>query len=136
MKASPQNWARFSTAQTIFDVPLPICKTREPAEFQADESWALRIELHTEPPISESSTGLLLLMFGVSMTEVWEMESDSDELARLSRLGICPNCARQIPEGTAVVRAGGSFCSLNCVASYFEAEFKERARRLDIASRQ
>ena len=64
------------------------------------------------------------------------MERDSDELTRLSRLGICPNCAKQIPEGTAVVRGGGSFCSLDCIASYFAAEFKERARRLDIASRQ
>jgi len=64
------------------------------------------------------------------------MESDSDEQARLSKLKVCPNCAKQVSKGAAVVRAGGSFCSLDCVASYFAAEFQERARRLDIASRQ
>lgn len=64
------------------------------------------------------------------------MEPDSEEFARLSNIRVCPNCAKQIPEGAAIVRSGGSFCSLDCVASYFAAEFRERARRLDIASRQ
>ena len=64
------------------------------------------------------------------------MGFESEELARLSLLKVCPNCGRQIPEGTAVVRSGGSFCGLDCVASYFAAEFRERARRLGIASRQ
>jgi len=65
-----------------------------------------------------------------------EMGPESDELSRLSILKVCPNCGKQIPAGTAVVRAGGTFCGLDCVASYFAAEFKERARRLEIASRQ
>lgn len=64
------------------------------------------------------------------------MESDSEELARLSKLGVCPNCAKHIPEGHSIVRGGGTFCSLDCVAAYFAAEFSERARRLARAARQ
>ena len=64
------------------------------------------------------------------------MESDSETLRQLSKLGVCPNCGKPIPEGTALVRGGGSFCTLGCVASYFSKEFSERARRLAEAARQ
>jgi hypothetical protein len=104
--------------------------------MQATESQGLSRELHTVLAISETSTAGLICYCLESPHRGQEMEPDSDELARLSKVRVCPNCAKQIPEGTAVVRAGGSFCSLNCVASYFAAEFQERARRLDIASRQ
>jgi hypothetical protein len=61
--------------------------------------------------------------------------SEADRLAELSRAGICPNCGTSIQEGTAVVRGPGSFCSLECVALFHHAEFSERARRLEAASR-
>lgn len=61
--------------------------------------------------------------------------SESDRLVELSNAGICPNCGRAIPERTAVVRGKGSFCSLDCVASFHEAEFTERARRLAAAAK-
>jgi len=62
----------------------------------------------------------------------------SEEEVRLHELrqaGICPNCGESIPEGTAVTRGRGSFCSLECVALYHQAEFSERVRRLAAASR-
>lgn len=61
--------------------------------------------------------------------------SEADRLTELSKEGVCPNCGRSIPEGTAVARGPGSFCSLECVALFHNAEFSERARRLTAASR-
>jgi hypothetical protein len=57
----------------------------------------------------------------------------SEEDAKLNELrqaGVCPNCGRLIPEGKAVARGPGLFCSLECVALFHDAEFRERARRL------
>lgn len=64
--------------------------------------------------------------------------SDSEEqrLSYFAKVGVCPNCGKVIREGTAVARGFGKFCSLDCVASFFEAEFAERARRLAAAARQ
>ena len=62
--------------------------------------------------------------------------SEDHRLAELSKIGICPNCGRVIKEGTRVVRGSGAFCSLDCVASYHQAEFSERARRLAAAAQQ
>ena len=59
--------------------------------------------------------------------------SEADFLAELSNMGICPNCGKKIAEGKSVVRGAGTLCSLDCVASYFEAEFSERAMRLAAA---
>jgi hypothetical protein len=62
--------------------------------------------------------------------------SDEDvHLKELGQAGICPNCGKLIPEGTAVARGSGSFCSLECIALFYQAEFSERARRLSAASR-
>jgi hypothetical protein len=62
-------------------------------------------------------------------------DSEAGGLSRMAKAGICPNCGRQIEQGRAVVRGAGLFCSLECVASYHEAEFVERARRLAAATR-
>lgn len=61
--------------------------------------------------------------------------SEADRLASFSEAGICPNCGISITPGTAVTRGPGKFCSLECVALFYQAEFSERARRLDAASR-
>lgn len=63
-------------------------------------------------------------------------DSDENLLPEVSDRRICPNCGKDIPEGTAVVHGPASFCSLNCVASYSSADFSERARRLAAAARQ
>jgi hypothetical protein len=60
---------------------------------------------------------------------------EDDRLNELRQAGICPNCGKPIPEGTAVVRGPGSFCTLDCVASFYQAEFNVRAKRLVAASR-
>lgn len=62
-------------------------------------------------------------------------ESEADALRRLREAGVCPNCGNEIPKGQAVVRGTGSFCGLDCIALYFQAEFSERARRLAVALR-
>jgi RNA polymerase-binding transcription factor DksA len=62
-------------------------------------------------------------------------DSEEDYLLELRKAGICPNCGGPIPEGKLAVRGRGSFCRLECVASYYEAEFSERARRLAAAAR-
>ena len=62
-------------------------------------------------------------------------DSKDDVLAELRMSGICPNCGKSIAESKTVARGGGSFCSLDCVASFFQAEFSERARRLAAAAR-
>jgi len=62
-------------------------------------------------------------------------DSEDDRLAELSSAGICPNCGSVILPGQAVIRGVGSFCSLDCVAAFYQAEFAERARRLTIASK-
>jgi hypothetical protein len=62
-------------------------------------------------------------------------DSETDSLARLRKAGFCPNCGKSIVKGTTVVRGAGSFCTLECVASYYGAEFQERARRLALAAR-
>ena len=61
-------------------------------------------------------------------------DSEDDRLVELSKAGICPNCGDAIMPGKAVVRGAGSFCGLDCVASYHQAEFAERAKRLAAAA--
>jgi hypothetical protein len=56
-------------------------------------------------------------------------------LSKLSKAGICPNCGNVIAAKSAVVRGQGSFCSLDCVASYYAAEFSERLKQLAAAAR-
>lgn len=61
--------------------------------------------------------------------------SEADQLKKLSKAGICPNCGQLIAEGKSVVRGAGVFCGLDCVAAYYSAEFSERAKRLAAAGR-
>jgi hypothetical protein len=104
--------------------------------MEAAESRRVLPELHTSFAISKTSTGSI--SDTVQLFHAWysNMESDSETLRQLSKLGVCPNCGNRIPKGTAVVRGAGSFCSLNCVASYFSKEFNERARLLERIARQ
>jgi hypothetical protein len=63
-------------------------------------------------------------------------KSEEDYLLELRDLNICPFCGKIIPEGAKVVRGKGAFCSLDCVASYYEPEFTQRARHLAEISRR
>jgi hypothetical protein len=49
---------------------------------------------------------------------------------------ICPSCGKQIPAGQRVgsgQKSKGGFCSLDCYASFYQYELKERARRISEA---
>jgi hypothetical protein len=61
-------------------------------------------------------------------------DSEADSLKKMRVAGVCPNCGQVTSKGTSVTRGAGSFCSLECVASYFSSEFSERARRLAVAA--
>ena len=92
--------------------------------------------LHNIHNWDQTSTSQRLLNF--KLLSKWRhpvSSSEADRLVLLSKAGICPNCGTRIPEGTAVVRGPGAFCSLDCVALFHQAEFSERARRLTAASR-
>lgn len=59
--------------------------------------------------------------------------SEEEYLLELWERNICPFCGKLIPEGTRVGRAEkrhGGFCSLDCLARYYEREFAERATLL------
>lgn len=61
------------------------------------------------------------------------LKSERDYLLELWDKNICPNCGKNIPEGTRVGagnKAKGGFCSLGCFARYYEQELKERARKV------
>jgi hypothetical protein len=61
---------------------------------------------------------------------------DDNHPEEMSDEPVCPNCSKVIEEGTAVIRGAASFCSLECVAAYHQAEFSERARRIATAAKQ
>jgi uncharacterized protein (UPF0212 family) len=61
---------------------------------------------------------------------------DDNRSEELSDEPVCPNCLKVIEEGTAVIRGAASFCSLECVAAYHQAEFREHARRIATAAKQ
>jgi hypothetical protein len=63
-------------------------------------------------------------------------KSEEDYLLELRGRNICPFCGRIIAKGAKVVRGKGAFCSLDCVASYYEPEFKQRTRHLAEISRR
>lgn len=60
----------------------------------------------------------------------------SDEEAYLLDFWVknrCPNCGRDIPDGTRVgsgKKSEGGFCSLNCYAEYYKLELSEKLKRL------
>lgn len=59
--------------------------------------------------------------------------SEEDSLRALKEKGICPNCGSHLQPGQRYPRGAGVFCSLDCLAKYYEAEFAERARWLATA---
>src|SRR5664280_1441845 len=93
-------------------------------------------EIHNRREIPKKSTGGITCYSSESRKRRGTVTiSESDHLAELSKAGICPNCGKPIAKGKSVVRGAGAFCSLDCVASYYQAEFSERARRLAAAAR-
>ncbi len=75
--------------------------------------------------MQQRTATLQKLQNGDTMTDF-----ESDNLAGLPNAGECPTCGSVISEGTAVVRGARSFCSLDCVATFYEVEFSKRARQL------
>lgn len=63
-------------------------------------------------------------------------DQDDNRPEELTDEPVCPNCLKVIEEGTAVIRGAASFCSLECVAAYHQAEFSERVRRIAAAAKQ
>jgi hypothetical protein len=65
------------------------------------------------------------------------MEKPEEEyLLELWERNICPFCGNFIPEGTRVGRGKkrlGGFCSLDCLARYYERELADRAVLLSAA---
>lgn len=68
------------------------------------------------------------------------MEKPEEEyLLELWERNICPFCGNHIPKGTRVGRGDrrlGGFCSLDCLAKYYEREFADRAALLTAAFRR
>jgi len=93
-------------------------------------------EIHNWEEIRKSSTSPTLLGFRFDgFRHIVDMTED-EHLSKLASEHVCPNCGALIKGDTQVKRGKGAFCSLDCVASYHQAEFAEKARRMAIASRQ
>jgi len=60
-------------------------------------------------------------------------KSEPESLRELKEKGICPNCGSHLQKR--FPRGEGVFCSLECVAQYYESEFAERARKIAAAAR-
>jgi hypothetical protein len=46
--------------------------------------------------------------------------------------GVCPNCAKKIPDGNRVgsgKKSDGGFCSLDCYGEYYKAELTDRHKK-------
>lgn len=59
-------------------------------------------------------------------------DSDFDVLLELWEMNICPQCGKNIPEGTRVGsgrHSEGGFCSLGCYAEFYASNLVERAKR-------
>jgi len=60
-------------------------------------------------------------------------KSEEEYLLYLWERNICPFCGKRIPRGTRVGRGKkklGGFCSLDCLARYYERELGDRAALL------
>ena len=54
-------------------------------------------------------------------------------LLELWEQNICPNCGKNIPDGTRVGsgrKSEGGFCSLDCYADFYQLELSVRAQRI------
>jgi hypothetical protein len=63
-------------------------------------------------------------------------QSEEAYLLELWNSNICPFCGKIIPQRAKVVRGKGAFCSLDCVARYYELEFTQKTRHLMKVSRR
>ncbi len=61
--------------------------------------------------------------------------SEQESLRELKEKGICPNCGKLLQSQQKFPRGTGVFCSLECVAQYYEAEFSERAKKIAAAGK-
>jgi hypothetical protein len=60
-------------------------------------------------------------------------ESEPDYILELWGKNICPNCGKNIAEGTRVGsgrKSEGGFCSLDCYADFYKTDLVERAKRV------
>jgi hypothetical protein len=121
------------------EICTTVCAIREIILSERNDEFAetieIRKEIHKTAEIPDrvhrpSVVNLRCPLLGVRVTND---DSEANELRHLRGLGICPNCGKRILAGNSVVRGAGSFCSLDCVASFHEAEFTERAKRLAAA---
>src|ERR1035437_1809341 len=103
---------------------------RELPLIQHIEVESLRDEIHSTdgdfpfPPQGKSGYSSDSPRGGLLVSDVKLNDAVSPQSRR------CANCGITIPQGTAQVWSGVSFCSLQCVALFGELEFSERARRL------
>lgn len=61
------------------------------------------------------------------------VNSDQEYLLELWNKNICPNCGKNIAEGTRVgsgKKSEGGFCSLDCYAEYRAVDILQRARHV------
>jgi hypothetical protein len=59
-------------------------------------------------------------------------DSEQNVLLELWEMNVCPQCGKDIPEGTRVGsgrRSEGGFCSLSCYADFYGSDLIERAKR-------
>jgi len=60
------------------------------------------------------------------------VDSEQNVLLELWEMNICPQCAKDIPEGTRVGRgrhSEGGFRSLSCYADFYGSDLIERAKK-------
>jgi hypothetical protein len=60
-------------------------------------------------------------------------QSEEKYLLELWEKNVCPNCGKDIPEGTRVgsgKKSEGGFCSLDCYTEYHRMELTQRAQRV------
>lgn len=60
------------------------------------------------------------------------VDSEQNVLLQLWDMNVCPQCGKDIPEGTRVGsgrRSEGGFCSLSCYADFYGSDLIERAKR-------
>ncbi len=64
-------------------------------------------------------------------------ELERSYLLELWSKNVCPNCGKEIPEGTRVgsgKKSEGGFCSLDCYGENYKADLTERHKRVVAAA--
>jgi hypothetical protein len=60
------------------------------------------------------------------------VDSEQNVLLELWEMNVCPQCGKDIPDGTRVGsgrRSEGGFCSLSCYADFYGSDLIERVKR-------